>query len=170
MDTSLLTGLFPICSALSVAARREVTHCFGRASRNWRWFRGLQVSGPHILRQTGRGGRGCTIFIIINSPLGYVSSPCKPRLTTNGFCFTQTIVTWMLCPRGTAVYLPVTFSISLCPGRQKLHARHGLPETSLLLFDKHRYFLLFKRAGIRHQRPAGAGHSLTKGRPRAPSH
>lgn len=108
----------------------------------------MHVSWPHILRQTGRGSRGCAIFVLTNSPVGYASSPCKPRLTTNGFCFTQAIVTRTLCPRGTAVYLPVTFSISLCPGRQKSYARHGLPETSLLLFDKHGCFLLFKRAGI----------------------
>lgn len=51
---------------------------------------------------------------------------------TSGLCFTQTTTTPMLCPRGTAVFLCVTFSIILCCGRQKLNTQQGLPETALL--------------------------------------
>ena len=145
MDTSLLTGLSPICSALSKAARREGTHCLGIPSRSWRGFRHLSVSWPHSQRLAGRSRRGHAILVIINSPVCYIFlSPCKPRLMTAGFCLMWIIMTLILCPGGTVVYLHVTFSIIPCCGRQGLNTHQGLPAMPLHPAEKHGCLQLYE--------------------------
>lgn len=126
MDTSLLTGLSPVCSAFLVAARREVTHCLGKSNRSWRWFRHKDISWPHIPRQTGGvgGGRESIIFVIINSPVCDIFLlPANLDWWPVLFFYTDNHVPNAVTSRHCCVSLGDT--IILCCGRQKLNTRRG---------------------------------------------